>query len=811
MKVFKRLIIFGLLLVTSCARDIEDLTGSIKGTVTDFDNGQLISNCQITLSPGGTSKITGSDGQFEFDDLEPGDYTMSFKKSGYEDKAKYVSVISGKNSNVAVVLSAKSFDLTVNPLVLDFGAIESSILVSMTNPLGKTVKYTISTSNDWITVSKSSGSISETDSFTAIVSRAGLSLGDYDGNIIITANDKEISIPVKMSIVEKSKPSVSIEEVYSITSSGATVKATVKSTGSAKITKYGVCWSITSNPTVANQFSNHGDCTGAKSFESEITGLKAETKYYVRVYAENAEGVAYSEHALSFTTKSKPITPELSIVEASDIQTNSFSVSGDIISVGESAIIDYGHCWSISQNPTTSDSKTSFGSRSETGSFSSNITGLIDGTTYNVRAYAINSQGISYSDPITVTTSEVATDIWDGTKASSFAGGSGTTADPYQIESGGQLVRIKNFSDKCFILKKNINLDNRSWPAIEFSGTLDGNGYTISNLKITRTEDNLGFFSKLTGTVKNLHIRGVNIQSGTSNNIGAIAGTFCYDGKISNCSVTLRSDSKILGNNCVGGFVGYFGDEYKENNSDLIISKCNLTSASTENVILGNDYVGGISGFAIASYVGKYTNTIDGCHANAKIYGNSEVGGICGSCSKGKFYITNCSFKGAVSGKEEVAGILGGENYNYSITINIYGCKVEADILASVNYAGGIFGYIFLSDVIARGCYTSGTLNCDSYTAYLGGIGGNPGQYSSAKIELCYSAMQSSNSKFSDICVNSSTKDCTSIATCDNITEYLHSRYSEYAKYYNFNNTWTWVGTIDGDSKSISCPRLSWE
>ena len=35
--------------------------------------------------------------------------------------------------------------------------------------------------------------------------------------------------------------------------------------------------------------------------------------------------------------------------------------------------------------------------------------------------------------------------------------------------------------------------------------------------------------------------------------------------------------------------------------------------------------------------------------------------------------------------------------------------------------------------------------------------------------------------------------------------------YSEYAKYWNYNNTWTWNGWVDGKEVSISCPKLAWE
>ncbi len=1013
MKTFRYIFVFSLLLVTSCAKDIVDLTGSISGTVKDYDDGQLIANCQITISPAGVSRTTGSDGQFEFGGLEPGTYTLSFKKSGYEDEAKTVSLVSGQDANVpltikrlkavisvaplklefgnstatlsvtvsntgrgnlewsvsenadwlncsptdgsvlpqqsatvvvsvnrdglekgnynenlivssnvgnatvSVSMAVAAINLNIEPSILDFGVDGSSLQVSMNNPSGKTLKYAITTSNNWISVSKTGGSITTADSFNVVVSRSGLSAGNYDGNVVIAANGDEISIPVKMVVAEKSRPSVAVEEVGSITSSGAVVKAAVKSIGSAKVTRYGVCWSKSAAPTLEDKFTNLGDCTGAKSYECTITELDSETKYYVRAYAENTEGLVYSERTMSFTTSAKPTIPSVStlsvtnvtatsatasgriislgnvakviehghvwgtssqptisscahtslgesnsakdfsssvmslsagtkyyirayakntegiaygdevcfttkdlesptvtIGQASDISKNSFNVSGEITSTGGLAISGYGHCWSTSQNPTTSDSKTSLGSGAGEGSFRSTVTALAEGTTYYVRAYAVNAKGTSYSEQIAVTTSEGTTDKWDGSKASSFAGGSGTTVDPYQIETGAQFVLIKDYTNKCFILNNNINLDNRSWPAIEFSGTLDGNGYTVSNLKISRTEDNLGLFSVLSGTVKNLNINGVNIQSGTSANIGTVAGRLKPGGNITNCNVVLTDDSKILGDDCVGGFVGYYGSKYNEYEKyKMTISKCTLTSSASANTILGNSRVGGIAGF-----MGSHSSsmslsiTVENCHVNAMIYGASYVGGVCGAAFQlyNYSYITNCSFDGTVSGESRVGGILGANEEYSGKCFTVTGCKANAKITTTNDYAGGIFGDIQAeSEVVA--CYATGLLECENADAkYLGGIGGCSRDGSSNQV-LCYSAVSSSNANFSYICKRSSQKDCASVASCDNITEYLQSCYSEYANYYNFNNTWTWSGKVNGSTKSVSCPKLNWE
>ena len=71
--------------------------------------------------------------------------------------------------------------------------------------------------------------------------------------------------------------------------------------GGSLVTSRGVCWSTSPNPTTANNSTNDGSGTG--SFTSSLTGLTANTTYYVRAYAINSAGTAYGNQ-LSFTTGS---------------------------------------------------------------------------------------------------------------------------------------------------------------------------------------------------------------------------------------------------------------------------------------------------------------------------------------------------------------------------------------------------------------------------------------------------------------------------------------------------------------------------
>ena len=79
-----------------------------------------------------------------------------------------------------------------------------------------------------------------------------------------------------------------------------------------------------------------------------------------------------------------------------NISSSSATSGGIISSNGGSTITHRGVCWSISPNPTTSNSLTHDGNG--TGSFGSNLSNLTTNTTYYVRAYAINSAGTAYGN-----------------------------------------------------------------------------------------------------------------------------------------------------------------------------------------------------------------------------------------------------------------------------------------------------------------------------------------------------------------------------------------------------------------------------
>lgn len=192
-------------------------------------------------------------------------------------------------------------------------------------------------------------------------------------------------------------PTITTNAVSGLTTTTAVTGGNVTNSGGATVTERGICWATTSNPVVSDNKITSG--TGNGEFEVTIIGLTPGHTYYVRAYALNTVGTAYGDQVICTTLSELP-TVITTIISAID-KTTAVS-GGTITSDGGDAITARGVCWSTSQNPTVSNSKTEDGSG--IGTYTSIITALNPGTTYYVRAYATNSAGTSYGSQGTLTT-----------------------------------------------------------------------------------------------------------------------------------------------------------------------------------------------------------------------------------------------------------------------------------------------------------------------------------------------------------------------------------------------------------------------
>lgn len=185
-------------------------------------------------------------------------------------------------------------------------------------------------------------------------------------------------------------PELTTVAISEIGLNSAVSGGTIVADGGEDITEKGVCWSTTTNPTVADAKTNNG--TGSANFVSNLVGLQEGTLYYVRAFATNEVGTAYGNE-LSFTTD-QVTGAVLTTTQVSAVTSVSATAGGEVTNDGGGNITARGVCWGTSPNPTVAGNKTTNGTG--IGIFTSNLSPLTDGTVYYYRAYANNSSGTTY-------------------------------------------------------------------------------------------------------------------------------------------------------------------------------------------------------------------------------------------------------------------------------------------------------------------------------------------------------------------------------------------------------------------------------
>ena len=193
---------------------------------------------------------------------------------------------------------------------------------------------------------------------------------------------------------------VTVDEVSDITINTAVCGGNVINDGFAEVDEKGICYSTHHEPTVFDYKVVGG--AGLGLFQCRMSGLEMLTTYYVRAYAHNSEGYAYSDE-VSFVTADETYLPEVITHEVTDFNHFYAIGGGEVVANGGLDIIERGICWSTSHNPTTLDSKLTAGTGM--GEFECRMMCLFGNTTYYVRAFAANEAGMAYGNEVTFITS----------------------------------------------------------------------------------------------------------------------------------------------------------------------------------------------------------------------------------------------------------------------------------------------------------------------------------------------------------------------------------------------------------------------
>lgn len=235
---------------------------------------------------------------------------------------------------------------------------------------------------------------------------------------------------------EDGLPSIESLGTGSIKATSASLGGRLISNGGYEVTERGVCWDKDGTPSVEDNYK-FIDGQETINYWIDVDGLSPNTKYYMRAYAKNKNGIAYGGIE-SFTTKDG-----LPSVETTQVKygTTILECYGNVTKDGGFPIIRRGFCYSTHSKPTLDD-KFELSTSNIVGEYSLTIDNLEEGTTYYVRAFVENEKGVSYGDVISATTMVTTTfrvvDT-DNTPIPDATIYFGSTSTSYKCDNNGQL------------------------------------------------------------------------------------------------------------------------------------------------------------------------------------------------------------------------------------------------------------------------------------------------------------------------------------------------------------------------------------
>ena len=195
-------------------------------------------------------------------------------------------------------------------------------------------------------------------------------------------------------------------EVSGITADGATCGGTINNDGNDPTNlTYGICYSTTDGFEGLTGTHVEGSNLDNGSFTVALTGLTANTTYYVRAYATNSAGTTYGEQEDFATGTSVTIPTVTTSSEVSGITADGATCGGTINNDGNDPTnLTYGICYSTTDGFEGSTGTHVEGSNLDNGSFTVALTALTGNTQYYFRAYATNEAGTSYGNIYSFTT-----------------------------------------------------------------------------------------------------------------------------------------------------------------------------------------------------------------------------------------------------------------------------------------------------------------------------------------------------------------------------------------------------------------------
>ena len=158
---------------------------------------------------------------------------------------------------------------------------------------------------------------------------------ETEQQFFVTAEDDGGEEPDDPNPDAVEKPTVVMKTIDDVTQTTAIFRAIVADDGGTDVTSRGFCWNMSSNPTVDDYTINSG--SGVGEYYNSISNLAPNTTYYVRAFAENSEGIAYSSQ-VSFKTNETEEPVNVLTIEVGGVSFVMVEVEGGTFAMGNSGV-----------------------------------------------------------------------------------------------------------------------------------------------------------------------------------------------------------------------------------------------------------------------------------------------------------------------------------------------------------------------------------------------------------------------------------------------------------------------------------------
>ena len=223
-----------------------------------------------------------------------------------------------------------------------------------------------------------------------------------DKNIIAVAEDRYGNTTLSQVLIHlnATEPYIRLDSVSNILPNSASFTYTILNTGGKDIITSGICLNTRDSPDTSN-IAFHTNANDA-SVSGSLSDLIHQTGYYIRAFAYNETGIAYSNE-LNFNTP-ECYLPEVHIDNIRDIRSTSAQVEWSFSEEYGMDILLCGICWAAAPSPTIVNSSLLTFSDHNPGNYTDKIAELESSTTYYVRAFARTDCGTAYSNEMSFST-----------------------------------------------------------------------------------------------------------------------------------------------------------------------------------------------------------------------------------------------------------------------------------------------------------------------------------------------------------------------------------------------------------------------